>query len=95
MLKDYDASRMANFGRDTARAYTAFLRAQERLVLEVNEAIESGISPLKVAHDLLGRCSDREAMVNLMSVISALADMEKIPKSVFEPFKKGIRPRRV
>lgn len=94
-MNQYDSSRMANFGRDTARTYTTFLRTQERLVLEVNEAIENGISPLKVAHDLLGRCPDREAMANLLSVLSALAKMEKIPSAVIEPFKQGVRPRRM
>lgn len=91
----YDSSRVANFGRDTARMYRTFLRSQERLVLEINEAIEIGISPIKVAHDLLGRCPDREAMLDLLSVLSALAEMGKIPKAVFEPFKKGIQPRRL
>lgn len=91
----YDPSSMANFGRDTARAYTRFLKAQERMTKEINEALEGGISALKVAHDLLGRCADREEMQNLLSILSALAHLEKIPKEVVAPFEKGIRPRRV
>lgn len=91
----YDASRMANFGRDTSRAYTTLLRSEERMVIEINEALEEGVSPLKVAHDLVGRCSDREAMVNLVVVISALSKMEKIPKSVYGAFSKITRPRRL
>lgn len=86
---------MANFGRDTARAYTSLLRAQERLVEEINTAINSGVKPIKVAHDLMGRCSTHEARMNLLSVLSALTTLEKIPQSVFEPFETGIRPKRV
>ena len=91
----YDSSRMANFGRDTARTYTTFLKAQERLAEEINNAIDNGVSPVKVAHDLMGRCPNREAMVNLLSVLSALDAMGKIPKALYQPFEKGIRPRRV
>lgn len=91
----YDTSRMANFGRDTARAYASFIRAEERLVEEINSALEQGISPIKVAHDLVGRCPDHEARVNVVSVIYALVEMKKIPKAVYAPFEKGIRPIRV
>lgn len=91
----YDASRLANFGRDTSRAYAAFLRAQAKLCEEINAAIESGVKPIKVAHDVMGRCATHEARVDLMSVLIALAQMGKIPEGVTEPFEQGIRPRRL
>jgi hypothetical protein len=91
----YDSARLANFGRDTARSYASFLRAQERMVEEINAAIEGGIGPRKVAHDLMGRCASREAQVNLLTVLGALVELERIPKAVFEPFEDGIRPRRI
>lgn len=91
----YDASRVANFGRDMGKAYGRFIKADERLSQEINSAIDSGVSPLKVAHDLFGRCIDHEERINLMSVIIAMAQTKKIPESVAEPFKKGITPRRV
>jgi hypothetical protein len=88
----YDASRIANFGRDTARAYGAFLRAEKKLCDEINAAIEAGIKPIKITHDVLGRCSTREAQIDLMSALLALAEMEKIPKSVAEPFADRYTP---
>lgn len=91
----YDASRMANFGRDTSRAYAAFLRSEKKLCAEINAAIESGVKPIKVTHDVMGRCSTHEARVDLMSALIALAQMGKIPEEIAEPFEQGIRPRRV
>lgn len=92
---DYDASRIANFGRDTARAYGSFLRSEKKLCDEINAAIEAGIKPIKITHDVLGRCSTRETQIDLMSALLALAQMGKIPQSVADPFTDGIRPKRV
>jgi len=91
----YDASRMANFGRDTAKSYSAFLRAEKKLSAEVNAAIEDGVKPLKVAHDLMGRCGSHEERINLLSALIALSKMGHIPESVVEPFDEGLKPRRV
>ncbi len=93
--RPYETTRMANFGRDTAKAYGRFLKTQDRLAEEINDAVTSGIKPLKVAHDLMGRCASQEERINLLTVLSALTHLEKIPAGVFEPFEKGIRPRRV
>lgn len=95
MTESYDTARLANYGRDTARAYTAFVKAQDKLAREINLAIEEGVKPLKVAHDMMGRCPGHEAKVHLLSVIAALVELKKIPESVFEPFEQGIKPRRV
>lgn len=92
---EYDAARMANFGRDTARAYASFTKAQERMASEINTAVEAKVSLLKIAHDVMGRCPDREAQINLLSVIYALVKTGKIPEGIYEPFVKGIKPRRV
>lgn len=91
----YDASRLANFGRDSARAYASFNRASTSLVNEISYAVDEGVSPVKIAHDLMGRCSTHEARVDLLTIISSLAQLGKIPQSVYEPFEKGIRPKRV
>lgn len=95
VAKDYDTSRMANFGRDAAKAYAGLLRTQERLVDEINAAIEAGVKPIKISYDLMGRCATQEATVNLLTVLTALTRMEKIPSSILEPFEKGIYPKRV
>lgn len=92
---EYDTSRIANFGRDAAAAYRRFIKAEEKLVTEINAALDNGVKPIKIAHDVMGRCQSHEDRVNLMSALMALAKMEKIPESVVEPFEKGIRPRRV
>lgn len=93
-MTPYDASRLANFGRDTSRAYAAFLRAEEKLCLEINEAIGAGIKPIKIAHDIMGRCSNHQARVDLLSTLVALAQMKKIPQSVIDPFEEGLRVKR-
>lgn len=93
--KPYDSSRIANFGRDATRAYNAFGKARERLVKEINSALISGISPTKINHDLMGRCGNRKEMEDLMTVLYALVDVGDIPEIMIEPFKAGIRPRRV
>jgi len=92
---EYDASRIANFGRDSARAYAGLIRAQEKLVKEINQAIAEGVKPLKIAHDVMGRCADHEQRVNLLSVIIASVQKGDIPQSIVDPFEEGIRPRRV
>lgn len=91
----YDASRMANFGRDTSKAYHRFKNFEIKLSKEINDALEAGISPIKIAHDLFGRCSDREEQHNLLAVLSASVQMDHIPESVLKPFEKGIFPKRV
>lgn len=92
---EYDASRMANFGRDIARTYAAFLRTQDKLCTEINTAIDSGITPTKIAYDVMGRCGTQQEAINLLSVLTASVRVEKIPPSVIEPFEQGIRPRRI
>lgn len=91
----YDASRLANFGRDNARAHAAFSRSAEKLQNEINAAIEEGVSPVKIAHDVFGRCNDRKDQHNLLSSLMAMVQMGKIPQEVLDPFDKGIRPRRI
>lgn len=91
----YDATKLANHGRDTARAYKRFRLAEETLCEEINAAITMGIKPIKIAHDVLGRCASQEAKVDLMSSLIAMAKLGHIPKSVVEPFEKGIRPKRI
>jgi hypothetical protein len=97
MVSDYtyEASRMANFGRDTAKAHSTFTRSTEKLAAEINAAIDNGIKPIKVAHDVMGRCSSREMQIELLSSLMALAQMNKIPQSVVDPFEGGIRVKRV
>jgi len=94
-MSEYDASRLANLGRDSGRMFSALLRSEERLASEINNAIEEGIKPLKIAHDLFGRCPDRESQLNLLSVLMSLAQMDRIPESIIEPFEKGIRAKRI
>ena len=91
----YDAARLANFGRDTSRAYSAFLRAEKKLCAEINEAIDNGIKPIKIAHDVMGRCSTHEARIDLLSSLIALAQMGKIPQTVVDPFEEGLRAKRI
>lgn len=91
----YDVSRIANFGRDTARAYNSFQKSSLKLTEEINKAIDHGVPPVKITHDMLGRCSTREAGVDLMTSVIALAQMGKIPQSVADPFDKGVHVRRV
>lgn len=92
---EYDVARLANFGRDASRSYTALLRVQDRLCQEINDAIASGIKPIKITHDVLGRCATREAQVDLMSLLIGSAKMGKIPMAIADPFEKGVRARRV
>lgn len=97
MVSDYtyEASRLANFGRDTSKAHTSFVRSRERLATEINAAIDSGIKPIKIAHDAMGRCSSREQRIDLLSALVAMAKMGHIPESVVEPFDKGIHVKRI
>lgn len=94
-MSNYEASRLANFGRDAAKSYIAFAKTEDRLVEEINKAVDNGIAPLKIAHDVMGRCLRQEARHNLLSILLVLAENDKIPKSVVEPFEAGIRTRRV
>jgi len=71
------------------------MKAEERLKTEINSAIEAGVKPIKIAHDVVGRCATREAAIDLMSAMIAMAKMGHIPESVVEPFEGGIRVRRV
>lgn len=91
----YDASRLANFGRDTSIAYSRFRRVEEKMREEIHAALADDVSPTKIAYDLMGRCSTHDAQVDLLSVLLALAQMEKIPMSVVEPYETGIRPKRI
>lgn len=86
---------MANFGRDTSKSYMTFLQRQDRLAEEINQAITDGIKPIKIAYDVMGRCSSREAQVHLLTVLNAMAHLKKIPESLLKPFEEGIRPKRV
>jgi hypothetical protein len=95
MPEGYDSSRMANYGRDLTQTYGRFLKARDRLVKEISAGLDSGTSSLKIAHDLLGRCKDREEMINLLSVLDVLAQQGDIPQTIMGPFREGIRPRRV
>lgn len=92
---EFDVVRLANFGRDTSRTYSAFLRSQDKLCDEINAALASGVKPIKITHDVLGRCATHEARVDLMSVLIGSAKMGKIPQEVADPFEKGVRARRV
>jgi hypothetical protein len=95
MSEVYDSSRMANYGRDVTQCYRRFLKARDRMVTEISTGLDSGTSPLKIAHDLLGRCKDRQEMLNLLSVLDALAHLGDIPQTIMGPFREGIHPRRV
>lgn len=92
---EYNAIRLANYGRDASRAYLSFLRAEERLEREINSAIDQGIKPIKIAHDVMGRCVDQEARIDLLSMLIAMANIGKIPQTVVDPFEKGIRAKRI
>lgn len=94
-MGNYEASRIANYGRDVSKAYASFLKTQERLLEHIQEALDNNISPTKIAHDMMGRCPSRQMQIDLLSVIHALVKLEKLPESVLEPFNDGIMPRRV
>lgn len=91
----YDASRVANFGRDTSSAYSKFVRSEQKLIDEINDAIDNGVKPVKIAHDVMGRCRSQEDRLNLLSVLVASSKMGRIPESVLKPFEEGIRARRI
>lgn len=92
---EYSVSRLANFGRDVSRAHSTFIKAEDRLKNEINQAVEAGVKPIKIAHDVVGRCSTRDAAIDLMSAMMAMAKMGHIPESVVEPFEEGVRVRRI
>lgn len=95
MPESYDSIRMANYGRDMAREHARMVKTRDRFVKEVNLGLDSGVSPLKLGHDLMGRCNSRDEMLALVSILQILVDYGSIPPKILEPFDKGIRPRRV
>lgn len=95
MPESYDSSRMANYGRDMAREHARMIKTRDRFVKEVKLGLDSGISPLKLGHDLIGRCNGRDEMLSLVSILQIMVDHGSIPPKILEPFKTGIRPRRI
>lgn len=95
MSEGYDSTRMANYGRDMVREYGRLTNVRDRMVKEINLGLDSGVSPVKLGHDLMGRCVNRDEMVSLMAILQALVKIGTIPARILEPFEKGIRPRRI
>jgi hypothetical protein len=94
-MPEYDTSKLANLGRNVAQDYARWIKSTERMMTEINAALEAGLNVRQIEQALLGRCADREAMLNVLSTLSAKVKMGDLDQEFEDVASAGVIARRV
>jgi hypothetical protein len=76
-MADFDVSKLSNAGKEAARTHKTMRKTAVRLVDLVAEAKEAGMTPAQIEQALLKFCSDRQEMVDAVSLFEAAVMMRE------------------
>lgn len=82
MSIEYTPDRIANVAKSVQGSYARMRKDSMKLLEYVDAGIAAGHSTGKIEHDMLSRCSTREEVVDVLSVLKAAKAMRDQGTSV-------------